>query len=483
MLFSEPVFVFLFLPLLFLVYVVVPRAARNTILLLASLLFYAWGEKFFVLVMIGSIAFNYLMGLLIEAGRCRGLHKLFLVLGIVGNLGLLIAFKYTSFLVASLNSALVGLKMQPIPLPAIHLPIGISFFTFHAMSYITDIYRGKAAVQKDPVRIALYITLFPQLIAGPIIRYHDIAHQLARRTVSRAGFAEGIRRFILGLGKKMLVANVVAVPADQIFAIPTSQLTTPVAWLGVVCYTLQIYFDFSGYSDMAIGLARMFGFRFLENFNYPYISRTITEFWHRWHISLSNWYRDYLYIPLGGNRRGTGRTYLNLVIVFFLCGLWHGASWTFVVWGLFHGLFLVVERLGPGRFLASRRPTVQHVYALLVILMSWVLFRSNTLSQAAGMLAAMAGFARGTGLEYHLSLYIDAEVAIALIVGVVASTPALPLLAHSLRRRRKVLELAARRQFDTLAAVGELGLLMLIFLLSLSWMAAGTYSPFLYFRF
>ncbi len=483
MLFSEPVFVFLFLPVLFLVYALAPRAARNTILLLASLLFYAWGEKFFVLVMLGSIAFNYVVGLLIEAGRPRGLHKLFLILGVVGNLGLLIVFKYTSFLVTSFNSILAGLNMPPIASPSIHLPIGISFFTFHALSYITDIYRRNAAVQKDPVRMALYITLFPQLIAGPIIRYHDIAHQLVYRTVSRASFAEGIRRFVLGLGKKMLLANVVAVPADQIFAIPTGQLTTPVAWLGVICYALQIYFDFSGYSDMAIGLGRMFGFRFLENFNYPYISRSITEFWHRWHISLSNWYRDYLYIPLGGNRRGTARTYLNLVIVFFLCGLWHGASWTFVAWGLFHGLFLVVERLGLGKSLASRRPAVQHIYAVGVILTSWVLFRSETLAQAAGMLAAMAGFARGSGLEYHLSLYVDAELAIALAVGAVACTPALPYLARRLRDRRKMLELAGRYQFDTLVATGEVGLLTVVFLLSLSWMAAGTYSPFLYFRF
>jgi alginate O-acetyltransferase complex protein AlgI len=275
----------------------------------------------------------------------------------------------------------------------------------------------------------------------------------------------------------------VAVPADQIFALPAHQLTTPVAWLGAVCYTLQIYFDFSGYSDMAIGLGRMFGFRFLENFNYPYISRSVTEFWRRWHMSLSTWYRDYLYIPLGGNRRGTLRTYVNLLIVFFLCGLWHGASWTFVVWGLFHGLFLVLERLGLGRFLASRRPTIQHVYLLLVLLVSWVFFRCETLSQAAGMLAAMAGFAQGSRLEHHLSLYVDMEILIALAVGVLASTPVLPRVMRGLTHRRKVLPLASRPGFDTLRAVGETVALMLVFLVSLSWMAAGTYNPFLYFRF
>jgi len=351
------------------------------------------------------------------------------------------------------------------------------------MSYIIDLYRGRTEVQKNPFRVALYITLFPQLIAGPIVRYQDIARQLAYRTVNRAGFAEGVRRFILGLGKKMLLANVMAVPADRIFAIPTHQLTTPVAWLGAICYAMQIYFDFSGYSDMAIGLGRMFGFRFLENFNYPYVSRTVTEFWRRWHISLSSWYRDYLYIPLGGNRRGTLRTYLNLVTVFFLCGLWHGASWTFVVWGLFHGLFLVLERLGLGRFLASRRPAIQHVYFLLVLLVSWVFFRCETLSQAVGMLAAIAGFAHGSRLEHHLSLYIDAELVIALVVGAIAATPALPYFVRTLRHKRKTLQLASRHEFDTLSAMGEAVALMLVFLASLSWMATGTYNPFLYFRF
>jgi alginate O-acetyltransferase complex protein AlgI len=256
-----------------------------------------------------------------------------------------------------------------------------------------------------------------------------------------------------------------------------------VAWLGAICYALQIYFDFSGYSDMAIGLGRMFGFRFLENFNYPYISRTITEFWRRWHISLSTWYRDYLYIPLGGNRRGTLRTYLNLVIVFFLCGLWHGASWTFVVWGLFHGLFLVLERLGLGRFLASRRPAIQHPYFLLVLLASWVIFRCETLSQAAGMLAAMAGFAQGNRLEQHLSLYVNTELLIALAVGAIASIPVLPWLMRGLAHRRRTLQRAARPGFDVLRAAGETVALTLVFLISLSWMAAGTYNPFLYFRF
>jgi alginate O-acetyltransferase complex protein AlgI len=483
MLFSEPVFIFLFLPLLFLVYVCAPRAARNTLLLLASLLFYAWGEQFFILVMLVSIAFNYFIGLMVEAGRPRGLDRRWLIAGVLGNLGLLGVFKYANFFIANLNTLIVALKMEPVHWKTIHLPIGISFFTFQAMSYIIDVYRRHVAVQRNPIRIALYITLFPQLIAGPIVRYEDIARQLAYRTVNRAGFAEGIRRFILGLGKKMLLANVMAVPADQIFAIPAGQLTTPAAWLGATCYTLQIYFDFSGYSDMAIGLGRMFGFRFLENFNYPYISRSVTEFWRRWHISLSSWYRDYLYIPLGGNRRGTYRTYANLVIVFALCGLWHGASWTFLIWGLFHGLFLVIERLGLGRLLGSDRPLVRHTYTLAVVLCGWVIFRSESLSYAAGMLAAMAGFAHGSNVEHHLSLYVDAELVIALAIGIMASTPVLPYLARVWRRRRNLLERADRRRMDTWAAITEVTSLVTVFIASLSWMAAGTYNPFLYFRF
>jgi alginate O-acetyltransferase complex protein AlgI len=289
MLFSEPAFIFLFLPLLFLVYACAPRAARNTLLLLASLLFYAWGERIFVVAMLVSIAFNYLIGLLVDTGRPRGLDRAWLIVGVLGNLGLLAVFKYANFFIANLNSLAAAFKMEPIHWKAIHLPIGISFFTFQAMSYIIDVYRRDVEVQKNPVRIALYITLFPQLIAGPIVRYETIARQLAYRTVNRAGFAEGVRRFVLGLGKKMLIANVVALPADQIFALPVDKLTPPVAWLGALCYALQIYFDFSGYSDMAIGLGRMFGFRFLENFNYPYIARSVTEFWRRWHISLSTW--------------------------------------------------------------------------------------------------------------------------------------------------------------------------------------------------
>ena len=348
MVFSEPAFLFWFLPLLLGAYFLCPRAGRNALLLAASLIFYAWGEGGFVLVMLASIGMNYAFGLLIE--RRVSTHKTCaaLWLGIIANLLLLAAYKYTGFVSSNLCGLLRWWGVDTAdPLP-VHLPIGISFFTFQAMSYLVDVHRRQVPAQRNPLHVALYISMFPQLIAGPIVRYRDIARQIVDRAVTRQGFASGIRRFAIGLGKKVIIANSLAWPADQIFTIPNHELTTAVAWWGVTCYTLQIYFDFSGYSDMAVGLGRMFGFEFMENFNYPYIARSMTDFWRRWHISLSTWFRDYLYIPLGGNRRGRARTLVNLALVFFLCGLWHGASWTFAIWGLYHGLFLILERRGGG---------------------------------------------------------------------------------------------------------------------------------------
>ncbi len=382
MVFSSPIFLFLFLPITLGVYFVLPKRARNIWLLAASLVFYGWGEPKFLAVMLASIVCNFLLALWIARLADRRHARLVLALAVTVNIGLLVAFKYTDFIVQSLNAGLGALAVPPLTVPAIALPIGISFFTFHALSYVIDVYRGDARALRNPFDMGLYISLFSQLIAGPIIRYHDIAAQLQERSVTRSLFARGVRRFIVGLGKKVLIANTLAVSADLIFTIPGDQLTMGLAWLGVLCYALQIYFDFSGYSDMAIGLGLMFGFRFLENFNYPYISQSLTEFWRRWHISLSNWFRDYLYIPLGGNRVAPWRVYLNLVIVFFLCGLWHGASWNFVVWGLFHGTFLVIERMGLARRMAEWHQPFRHVYAMLVVLVSWVFFRADSLPAA-----------------------------------------------------------------------------------------------------
>jgi alginate O-acetyltransferase complex protein AlgI len=330
--------------------------------------------------------------------------------------------------------------------------------------------------QKSPVHAALYLLLFPQLIAGPIIRYRDIADQLARRSVTLDDFAAGVRRFIVGLGKKVLVANIVAAPADQIFALGAAQLTTPLAWLGIACYTLQIYFDFSGYSDMAIGLGRMFGFRFPENFRWPYVAGTIQEFWRRWHISLSTWFRDYLYVPLGGSRTTPARTYRNLVIVFFLCGLWHGASWNFVIWGLFHGFFLVVERLGLAAVLHRLWAPVRHAYVLLVVMVSWVFFRANTLPEAMAFLSALCGATEAVSPPLTFQWYLTPELMLALAAGIAGSAPLVPALGASLERGPA----PGRARLVDLASAVALGG---IFFASILQLAARTYNPFIYFRF
>ncbi len=413
MLFSSPVFLYVFLPVLLGLYALAPPKCRNLVLLSASLLFYVWGEGGYVLLMIAIIAVNYGLGRRVEMLAGRNRAKITVAVAVIVNLGLLIAFKYSNFLVDQLNILLAFRGLRQIKLEPVHLPLGISFFTFHAISYVVDIHRHKTRGAK-PLDFALYMTLFPHSIAGPIVRYGDIAGQIAKRVITTAGFAEGIRRFIIGLAKKMLVANTVAVAADAIFALPGGELNFSLAWLGVVCYTLQIYFDFSGYSDMAIGLAKLFGIDFLENFNYPYSAGSITDFWRRWHISLSSWFRDYLYIPLGGNRCGRARNYFNLVIVFFLCGLWHGASWTFAAWGLFHGAFLVLERMKPGRVIESLWSPVKHLYTLLIVSIGWVLFRADSVAQATAFVKAMAGLGTGPGLEYHVGLYIDTQLVLAL---------------------------------------------------------------------
>jgi alginate O-acetyltransferase complex protein AlgI len=306
----------------------------------------------------------------------------------------------------------------------VRLPLGISFFTFHALSYVIDVYRHKWPAAKNPGDVALYIFFFPQLIAGPILRWSAIAPQLVQRAVTRERFAEGIRRFVGGLAKKMIIANVVAVPADKLFALPGQELTPSLAWLAIGCYTLQIYFDFSGYSDMAVGLGKMFGFEFIENFNFPYTAQSIKDFWRRWHISLSSWFRDYLYIPLGGNRCSGWRNHLNLMIVFFLCGLWHGASWTFVIWGLYHGAFLLIERTRFGDWLERLPRPLRHIYTLLVVMIGWVLFRTETFAQATSVLASMAGLSTGVDPNQKFARYWNSELMWSIVFGIIFSMPA-----------------------------------------------------------
>ncbi len=475
MVFSHPTFLFLFLPAVLALYALAPRALKNGWLLLASLVFYAFDRPEFALVMLGSIAINWGLGLWVERARERS--RTIVAVALVLNLGLLGFFKYWNFLWDNLES--LGIGLERFPADPVVLPIGISFFTFQALSYVIDVSRGEGRAQRNPLDFGLYIALFPQLIAGPIVRYRDVAEQIGGRTHSLELFARGVRRFVLGLGKKMLIANVLAEASDSIFALDTRALDASTAWLGALCYTGQIYFDFSGYSDMAIGLGLMFGFRFLENFDYPYIARSVTEFWRRWHISLSSWFRDYLYIPLGGNREGAGRTYFNLLTVFFLCGLWHGAAWNFVVWGLYHGLFLVLERV-VRRERRGESSWLGLPYAFLVAVVGWVFFNAPSLGHALEFLRAMAGGGQGDGRAVHAALYLDNATKLALAAAVLGSTPWLRALGQWRERRR------AERGSDAL----ELGLewgsvagVLAVLVLSAMALSAGTYNPFIYFRF
>lgn len=483
MLFTAPSFLFVFLPLVLALHVVPHAAWRNWLLLAASVVFYASGAGAFTSLILGSIAVNYVAALAVDRWRGRPAGRWLLRATVAANLGVLAIFKYAGFLGGNLNAALAAAGAAPLPLPDIALPIGISFFTFHAISYVIDVARGDAVAQKGPVEAALYLLLFPQLIAGPIIRYREIAGQLSRRLVTTSDVALGARRFVVGLAKKMLVANTVAAPADALFALPVAELTAATAWLAVACYTLQIYFDFSGYSDMAIGLGRMFGFRFPENFRYPYVATSVQDFWRRWHLSLSAWFRDYLYVPLGGNRVAPARVYLNLVTVFALCGLWHGASWTFVVWGLFHGAFLVAERVVSGGGRRATRPAaaiVGHVYALLVVMVGWVFFRAETLTGAMAVLGAMAGLGGPAAARFDVWWYLTPEVALAIVAGVVGAMPVAPALAARLARADAP---DAPATLSALASAGAVAVVSVLLVASLLLSAAGTYSPFIYFRF
>lgn len=480
MLFTEPSFLFLFLPILLAFYFLKRTHASyaNWLLLLASVVFYAKGGGAFTWLMLASIAFNYWAAIAVD--RRRGVSEeqaaSLLAFGVGTNLVVLAAFKYANFLGDNVNLVLSAVQLRPLPIPRVVLPIGISFFTFHAISYVVDVYRRDASAQKSPVHAALYLLLFPQLIAGPIIRYRAIAGQLARRVVSLDDVAVGVQRFVVGLGKKVLVANTVSGPADKIFTMPLNQLSAAHAWLGVACYTLQIYFDFSGYSDMAIGLGRMFGFTFPENFRWPYVADSVQDFWRRWHMSLSLWFRDYVYVPLGGSRLSQAKTYRNLVSVFFLCGLWHGASWTFVVWGLYHGLFLVVERLGLAGAIRRLWPPLRHAYLLGVVMVGWVLFRHDTLTGALAFLKAMAGLGSAEATPFLATWYLTPELYLALIVGSVGSLPVGPRLTAWRAR-------CQQRAASWGIAAASVAVTVLILVASVVQIAARTYNPFIYFRF
>ncbi|MCI4679215.1 MBOAT family protein [Rhodoblastus acidophilus] len=491
MVFSSPIFVFLFLPLTGILYFLAPRRARNAILLLASIVFYAWGEQLFVFVVLASVAVNWLLGLLLEWFRGRTASRLLMAGAVIANIGLLGFYKYSGFFVAQFNSLTAMGGWPAVNFNAPHLPLGISFFTFHALSYVIDIYRRDAKAQKNPVDFALYLAFFPQLIAGPIVRYHDISDQLTGRKERFDLAVSGAERALAGFGKKILLANPLGEIADRVFSLPHDQLGVGVAWLGVAAYALQIYLDFSGYSDMAIGLARLFGFNFLENFDYPYRSRSIQEFWRRWHISLSNWFRDYLYIPLGGNRVVEWRVWFNLVFVFLVCGLWHGANWTFVVWGALHGLFLVIERAGFGKVLARLPSAISWFYATAVVTFAWVFFRSDDLGAAWTFLAALAGRgASGSGVVSAGEM-IDLQLVVTFALGAAASLGAFTWLTADWRLRAKQSRGEIHPGIDTLRIGSEgttilvvrLGLLVAIAVFACARMATGAYNPFIYFRF
>ena len=454
MVFSSATFLFVYLPLVLGLYFATPGRYRNLFLLLVSLTFYFWGENFLVWIIIFSTLVDYLCGLVmsgawlggpiiqLEPGRARSTtQRLALVASVCTNLAVLGYFKYFNFGVDSFNAAVAGLGVGSWAITdfiRVTLPLGVSFYTFQSMSYSIDVYRGEVKATRNLIDFAAFVTMFPQLVAGPIVRYRDVAEQLVTRQVTTSGFAAGIERFVVGLAKKVLIANTVAVTADAIFGLPPASLTASVAWLGVVAYTLQIYFDFSGYSDMAIGLGLMFGFRFPENFNFPYVSRSIQEFWRRWHMSLSTWFRDYLYIPLGGSRVSPLRTYLNLWIVFLLCGLWHGASWSFVVWGAYHGLFLVLERAGWLRVLQGTPRAVQHIYSLLVVMVGWVFFRADTLAHAVSYLGVMVGFGGAPDPTANpLAMFLQSDVVLAIVAGAIGSAPVMAALGRNLDRPRR----------------------------------------------
>ena len=464
MLFSSMTFVFMFLPIVCAFYLMSNKRFHNPILLAASILFYAWGEPKYLAIMLLTILINYAGALAVE--KFNKHKKLWLILTIIVDLGFLIYFKYFNFIIDNINN----LFHAHISALDVIMPIGISFYTFQALSYVIDVFRGDCKAQKDVYKLALYICLFPQLIAGPIVKYHDVAEQIEDREVNFDKVNLGVKRFIIGLAKKMLIANTLGAIADKIFTQPADTFTPLVAWLGGISYTLQLYYDFSGYSDMAIGLGLIFGFHFMENFNYPYISKSITEFWRRWHISLSTWFKQYLYIPLGGNRISKNRTYINLGIVFLLTGIWHGASWNFVFWGLWNGFFIILEKMTGWHNETDKLSIkiLKHLYTIFVFVLGWVMFRADNMTYAWTYLKNMFGLVPVHDITYKMIYYVDNVEIITLFIGILCAMPIFRNMVHIEKKPVKLLV--------------NIWLLVL-FILSSASIAASTYNPFIYFRF
>lgn len=471
MVFSSVEFLFVYLPLFLLAQNFLPR--RNLVYALFSLLFYFMGEGWYTGFVILSVALNYAFGLMIDGAVTPRGRKQALILSLVVNLALLFFFKYFAFFVRDVLGVEGGGWVEHI-----HLPLGISFFTFHSISYLIDIYRRDAKAERSFVNLSLYILMFPQLIAGPILRFHTVANQLKRRVVRARHVYYGVLLFCFGLGQKVLIADTLAGVADPLFS-RAAGLSSLEAWIAALSYTLQIFFDFSGYSNMAIGLGWLTGFYFPKNFNYPYISKSITEFWRRWHMSLSRWFRDYLYISLGGNRAGAFKTYRNLLVVFLLCGLWHGAAWTFIAWGAYHGALLVIERIGLGRALERLPAPLQHAYALLAVVLGWVLFRADSMSQAVSIVARM--FGAGGHAATSLAGVMAPEQMLAFALGVLFSSPIFVVWIN----RYVPLPIVGQWQRGTSVKARAVGCVLggLVFGLAAAKIITGSYSPFIYFRF
>ncbi len=472
MLFSSITFLFAFLPVVLLVYYICPVKYKNFTLMIFSLLFYSWGEPKFIIVMVVSVVVGYVMGLLTDYFLCKKKEKqakLMVVLSVTINLGILFFFKYIGFFTENINK-IPGVNLKVLELA---LPLGISFYTFQILSYSVDVYRRTAKVQKNIINLAAYITLFPQLIAGPIVRYETVAEQLESRKESVDDFGEGVRRFVIGLGKKVLIANTAGEIFDNLSKLTGSENTIILSWICAIAFSLQIYFDFAGYSDMAIGLGRMFGFKFLENFNYPYISSSITEFWRRWHISLSSWFRDYVYIPLGGNRSGKFKTIRNIFIVWLLTGFWHGASWNFVIWGLYYFVLLMIEKNGFSKILDKLPKAVSRIYALFFINLGWVIFAYDKLPALKNALLNMFGL-NGLSFSNNLTMFYLVSYGIFLVIAFFAATPIPKKLCAG------ILE---KVNNTNISAVVEMIYLFAVLLLSTAFLASEAFNPFLYFRF
>ena len=471
MTFSSLTFTTLFFPAVLILYFICTDLRwRNGILLVASLIFYSWGEPIWVLAMIGSTAINYVAAMLIDRASSPGLRKTALVVGAAASLAVLFYFKYAAFLVNSVTS-LFGVSFS---IPVLELPIGISFYTFQVLTYTVDVYRDKSPVQRDPFKLMLYVSCFPQLIAGPIVQYSDVAVMLDERESTLEGFTEGMKRFAVGLSKKVLLANVCGLIIEELpSAAGASGMSVLGAWYISVLYSLQLYFDFSGYSDMAIGMGRIFGFTYKENFNYPYISKSASEFWHRWHISLGSFFRDYVYIPLGGNRRGRARTALNLAIVWALTGLWHGASWNFVIWGLYYGVLIILEKLVLADFREKLPGAAQHIAALLLIVVGWTVFYYTDMGCLGKHLGAMFGIG-AAGLSDPVTMAVIRKYTVLPLIAAIASLPILPRLKAWLGKHEKL---------EGAADIVSLVCLTALMLLSTIFIVGQSYNPFIYFRF